>query len=261
MNFTIVSSNIRYAEPQDKYHDWNYRKDLLVNILVNDNPCIISTQEGWYWQIRELEYLIYPYKLAEDHREWNKNRMYPCIFYDQKLIKVLNSGDLWLSETPTIPDSSSFDSAYPRLFTWIKGQIENTTFMLINVHFDHILESTRIEQAKVLSNQINRLNTENLPIILMGDFNDSPTSDTRKIIMNNISNLYDPWITKKLEEQTSTHFFTGETNGDRIDWILLNKSFKTTKIWMDNSYKENGCPDSSHLYPSDHYPVKCQITI
>ena len=256
MELKITSSNIRFENPADGDHDWPHRKNILRDILLNFNCDILGTQEGREPQLRALNELIPKYELIDHHRQWIDERMYPCIFIKPDIIKVLRSGDIWLSETPEISGSKSFDSAFPRLCTWIEAQDVKTLtpFFFVNTHLDHVKQETRIEQAKVLSKEIKKENKKNLPIILMGDFNDSPESPIRKIV-NDLLKLHDPWIEHKKIEESSHHSFHGEKgDGIRIDWILLSHDFSCDDIFLDKTHQEK-------IYPSDHFPLMANIRL
>jgi endonuclease/exonuclease/phosphatase family metal-dependent hydrolase len=126
--------------------------------------------------------------------------------------------------------------------------VNNQDYFVVNTHLDHVHESTRTQQINVLTNEIAQLNIRKLPVILMGDFNDSPTSSVRKIITERL-HLKDPWIELGLPEETSHHSFKGElTSGDRIDWILVPEAFAVEDIHLEKKSFEN-------IFPSDHYPL------
>lgn len=249
MQLKIISSNIRYENAHDGDHAWEKRLPLLANIFTDFHPDILATQEGREKQIRSLAETI-PLTLIAGHREWIDERMYPCLFVNSEQIKVMESGDIWLSETPNVSGSVSFKSTFPRLCTWIKitHLVNNQDYIVINTHLDHVLEETRIEQIKVLISEIQNLNTENLPLILMGDFNESPEGKVRSLILDQL-NLKDPWIEEDLPEETSHHAFKGEqTSGERIDWILIPKAFAVEEIKLEKKSFNN-------IFPSDHYPL------
>ena len=262
MDLRVITSNIRYDDPRDDPNRWNDRKDYLAETLLSASPDIIATQEGFFWQIEDLIKLFPNLNLVDQHRNWDKERMYPCVFYNPNLLTLNKSGDLWLSETPTIPGSKSYDSAWPRMLTWTIFDLKdsNLQFLFVNVHLDHIYESTRLKQSRVLTEQIKQVNTSALPLILVGDFNDSPLSGTRNLIMEQLSDLYDPWIANGVQEHTSHHGFKGGSEGERIDWILLDKNFKVPNIELDCRCKKLKNPEGTR-FPSDHYPVKCCIQI
>jgi endonuclease/exonuclease/phosphatase family metal-dependent hydrolase len=92
-------------------------------------------------------------------------------------------------------------------------------------------------------------------LIIMGDFNDAPHGSVRKLINQNLPFLSDPWKNFNEKEETSHHGFKGkEENGARIDWILVPNKLQVEKLIMDKSHHEG-------KYPSDHFPIVCQIKL
>lgn len=252
----IISSNIRFENPEDGANDWPHRKGLLSKIINDFDTDILVTQEGRKPQLLELENLIPNLKLIDSHREWISHRMYPCIFINPDKIQVINSGDIWLSKTPYENGSSSFDSAFPRLCSWasIKVLKSKKGFMIINLHLDHVKAQTRSSQIKVCLKEIDKINSKNLPYILAGDFNESPFEDVRSIINSSWTQLIDPWQILKKAETSSHHKFNDNLkSGNRIDWILTDKNeFDIIDISFDEA-SENG------VYPSDHLPLKLSL--
>jgi endonuclease/exonuclease/phosphatase family metal-dependent hydrolase len=256
MSVKIISSNIRFDNPEDGEHTWEKRREILSECLLDFKPDIIGTQEGRRPQLEDLHSLLPDYKIAEEHRSWIPERMYPCIFFNPISIEIVNSGDIWLSETPHIPGSSSFDSAFPRLCTWVKGRIKRSAqkFMLVNVHLDHSKGSVREKQIEVLVREVTNENSHGWPLILMGDFNEAPTKAVRRIIKDGFKDLYDPWKKLKKEKQNSHHNFGKHADyADRIDWVLLPPEFTAEEVFLDEWQKDG-------IYPSDHYPLKCQFS-
>lgn len=250
--FKIMSSNIRFDTPRDEERAWPHRKDILFQSILDFSPAILGTQEGREPQLRELEDGIQKYKLIDHHRPWIEERMYPSLFIDQQQFDVLESGDIWLSETPDVPGSKSFESMFPRLCTWVRGVYKNSKkeVFAANVHLDHVQDMTRFEQIQVLSQQLKKLMGEKDALVLMGDFNESPDGQVRQHLNSALPELYDPWILLKKTEESSHHTFKQPiTEGARIDWILAHKSLEAFDIFLDKREKEG-------LYPSDHFPVK-----
>lgn len=249
MQLKIISSNIRYENNLDGIHSWINRLPLLQNIFMEFSPDILATQEGKEIQIKSLANAI-PMKLVADHRQWITERMYPSLYVNEQRIEVNDSGDIWLSKTPTLNGSASFKSAFPRLCTWMRITHLTTShkYIVVNTHLDHVLEETRVEQIKVLISEVQTLNKSKLPLILMGDFNDSPNSDVGKLILKHF-NLKDPWIELSHPEESSHHAFLGEKAiGERIDWILIPNNLSASEIRLEKKSFNN-------IYPSDHYPL------
>lgn len=249
MKLRICSFNIRFKNSMDGLNSWENRLTEIEKFTKKNQFSIIGTQEGRFDQLKEFE-KITGLKLIDSHRPWINERMYPCFFVDIKKIKILKSGDIWLSLTPEIPGSSSFQSSFPRLATWIKFVIIELGIEMyaFNVHLDHILESTRLEQIKVLIQSIFKINKEHIPLILLGDFNESPLSNTYLQIITELG-LLDCWALCKKSEESSHHGFKGiNPSGSRIDWMFITDHLSCDDIELDKS-------ESNGVYLSDHFPL------
>lgn len=257
MNLKIISANIRFDNPADTAHSWANRKAILGDFLAAEHPDIICTQEGRRPQLLELSSLLPKLDLIDSHRTWIKERMYPCIFINTKKLKLIKSGDVWLSETPLEAGSKSFGSAFPRLCTWVKLTATETgqSLLIVNCHLDHCYSDTRVEQVKVLIKEIAKINSENTPLLICGDFNESPEGEVRKVLMNSSDNLYDPWTSLDLDEETTFHKFKGELKeGSRIDWVIADKSLSCQEIKINKKHRAG-------IYPSDHFPLVASFNI
>lgn len=257
MNLRIGSSNIRFENPADGPNDWPLRRGLWAQMIHDFEPWIFGTQEGRELQLRNAASLIPKYKLLDQHREWIDERMYPCIFYRADVVSILRCGDAWLSQTPDVAGSKSFSSAFPRLCTWAQVELieSKQRLFFINTHLDHVKAQTRKEQIQVVIDTIKKENLNNDPVILTGDFNESPTEDVRLKINQQLDQLIDPWFVLKKEEETSHHKFCGHNpEGARIDWILVDQKFTPINIELD---KRN----DGHTWPSDHYMVQLTLKI
>lgn len=249
MEVFIISSNIRFSTHDDGNHAWPLRKNILAQIYQKYSPIVIGTQEGRQPQLEELQEILPGYTLAATHRSWLKERMYPCIFFQQQSVQLHDSGDFWLSLTPYVDGSSSFESMFPRLCTWVCLQFQDTRFFVFNTHLDHVKASTREAQVSVLCQEIKKLNTGNLPVIIMGDFNDSPRSQTRQILHRNFVRLRDDWSGP---EEASHHPFSGiNPEGQRIDWVLHDFE-KKAELHLNKESLDG-------IWPSDHFPLVAKL--
>lgn len=257
MRLCLISSNIRFDNPADGVNAWPHRRSLLSEILLKHSPDIIATQEGRYSQLVDFNELLRDFEIVDHHRSWIKERMYPTFFIRKNRFELIKSEDLWLSETPEIAGSASFGSAFPRLLTWMKIQPKDTdkNLIVVNTHLDHVKSETRLEQVKVLGKEIKKLINPASKLIIMGDFNDSPTSETREILQKEFPFLIDSWKEFHSNEETSHHSFNGICdNGSRIDWIMVEKD-----VTIEHSLLDKSAPDGK--YPSDHFPAICKIKL
>lgn len=254
MKIQIISSNIRFDNPADGINAWPHRREILTQTLLSHDPDIVATQEGRRIQLFEFAQLM-NFQMIDEHRKWIEERMYPTFFVKKDRWDILGSYDHWLSTTPEIAGSASFGSAFPRLVTWLKAKPKDSdlNFMFINTHLDHVKSETRIEQIKVLVSEVKKHFEPNLRVIIMGDFNDSPQSEVRKILTESFPSVLDSWAQFNQNEETSHHAFNGEDqNGSRIDWILSDETLKIENCFLDKSTVDG-------KYPSDHFPVVCTI--
>ncbi|MFZ8933652.1 MAG: endonuclease/exonuclease/phosphatase family protein [Bacteriovoracaceae bacterium] len=249
MIIKVSTSNIRFDNPKDGKHDWGHRRDILAQVLNNFSSHILGTQEGRKDQIMDLLSLLNEHQIIDNHRSWIKERMYPTLFYNPKHLELLLSGDIWLSQTPEIPGSKSFNSAFPRLCTWAKFKLakKENSFYVFNCHLDHIRSSTRLAQIKVLIEQAKKINPQSLPFLLLGDFNEGPDGEVRKELKKHYPELFDSWLSLKKDECSSHHNFDGKDEGRRIDWVLNTSPFLATEAKFFKDSK-------SGVFPSDHYP-------
>ncbi len=256
MEIRICTFNIKFEAIEDNPHLWQKRLPLITSIVSTFNPHFFGTQEGRKPQLLEL-YSSFPNLNAVfNHRNWLDTRMYPSLFHTTDW-SPLASGDLWLSETPHIAGSSAFDSQFPRLCTWAQLQSvsQQKNIFLVNVHLDHKLPMTREKQIAVLINEISKVKIIETPFILMGDFNEAPDGQVRKLLLEAWPELYDPWKRLGHPEIGSHHRFDGDiSQTKRIDWILCSKHFKATSIEFDKR-NFNG------IWPSDHFPAMAKLTL
>jgi endonuclease/exonuclease/phosphatase family metal-dependent hydrolase len=251
VTFKIISSNIRFDNPLDGIHKWDNRKKILAHIINEFKTDLLGTQEGRKNQLLDLSSLLNDLTLVDSHRKWIDERMYPSIFVNPHTMRVLQSGDIWLSTTPSIAGSFSFNSTFPRLCTWIEAQFTPLLhdFIFVNVHLDHVLPQTRQKQIGVLIKEVKKINHKNLPLLLCGDFNESPEGEVRKAITKGFRSLYDPWSQFNKNETPSYHSFSSIIDGERIDWIMVDTKIECHSLYLDTISHNN-------IYPSDHYPVK-----
>ena len=190
-------------------------------------------------------------------RDGGDNGEYSAIFYNANKVKVEQDSTFWLSKTPE-KRSKDWDAAIERictygLFTDLKS-LEKV--WIVNTHLDHIGQQSRVNSMKLIEERIKTINTENYPVIIMGDLNVEPDNE---LITNLKQNFKDTKDASKLKFGT-----TGTFNGfkfskpvtRRIDYIFVSKSpqIKVKKYAV--------LSDSKDLkYPSDHLPVFVQLEL
>ena len=249
-----MTSNIRFEHEGDGQNNWPNRRNLWKKIIEEKEIELLGTQEGRRPQLNNANEILSHLEIVDSHRDWIPERMYPCIFINNNKINVIKSGDFWLSETPGVAGSKSFNSSFPRLCTWALIKKDSFYFYVFNCHLDHMLPETRNAQSKVLTEQMKKINENNYPIILMGDFNESPSESVRKNI-NQKFELTDTFENSGIQEQGTHHKFSGNNKEtSRIDWILISNHFECQEFEICKN------KEGDH-YPSDHFPIFAKLAI
>ncbi len=250
---SVISSNIRYDEPDDDKFRWENRRNFLASSLLDFAPDVIATQEGKRPQLQDIAERLIGMECADSHRNWHDALMYPCLFYNPTTLTLRESGDIWLSTSPSVAGSFSFGSLFPRLCTWARFE-EN--ILAINVHLDNSSSETRLRQCRVLVEQVNALKHDDEALLLLGDFNESPQCPVRSLLAELWPGLIDPWQQLGQQEESSHHNFDEPIDyGSRIDWILVTDTLQAENIFMDKARSPQG------IYPSDHYPLKARFIL
>jgi endonuclease/exonuclease/phosphatase family metal-dependent hydrolase len=262
-----MTLNVRYDNPADAPNDWDSRKPIIIQTILEKSADIIGLQEVLAGQLDDLDSLLPWYDYIGVGREDGKSKGEHCpVFYKMNRFEALDYGTFWLSETPLDTGSTGWDAALPRIATWVrfrdmhmqrKGQF--LEFYFINTHFDHMGDTARKQSAQLIMDFIQE-NTKGERVVLAGDFNAVPTSLPYEIITgghgSNLALIDACGVAPGKETViTGTYNGFGQVNGSRrIDFIFTSTDWdiltcETLKVIMDG------------VYISDHYPVISRIKI
>jgi endonuclease/exonuclease/phosphatase family metal-dependent hydrolase len=248
----LLTFNLRFANPQDGRNYWDYRKEIVVDTIFAVNPDLVGTQEGTVPMLEFLTEHLQGFLPLTAHREVDPTCQYPTIFYRQGL-QVQDSGEFWLSKTPTVHRSISWDSAFPRMVTYglFQEPGRDLWFYFINTHLDHISSLARLHGARLIREFFQ---DKNPPQILVGDFNEPPDDPVFQELTGPGHRFQDTWraLNPQGPEPPTQHNFDGNPRGHRIDWILVTPPFQVTKVEIVG-YNHSG------RYPSDHFPYVAEV--
>jgi len=249
----IMTFNLRFDTAIDGPNAWEFRKELVAEVILTHRPDLLGTQEGTVPQLEYLETKLPGYQALTAHREVDRTCQYPTIFYRGEELEVKASGEFWLSETPEVHRSKSWDSAFPRMVTYglFREAGRDQDFYFINTHLDHVSAMARLHGARMIREHFWRFN---LPLILAGDFNEPPDSPVYREFINGASPLADTWRARHPagQETVTQHSFDGVPRGDRIDWILVTPPFRVQRVAVVTANQEG-------RYPSDHFPYEAEV--
>ena len=251
----LISYNIRYDNDWDVENSWSLRKNRICQLLNNYNPSIFGIQEGLLNQVVFIDSALIKYDYVGVGRDDGKIKGEFCaIYFDTTRYKIRNNSTFWLSETPDVV-SVGWDAALERICTYglFEDKISGEEFWVFNTHFDHLGVIARKKSSALILKKIKEINTQSLPVILMGDFNSVPDSDPIKILKNDlIDALQISLMNLEGPQGTFNGFDMMLPIDNRIDYIFT----KNVKVL---SYRHIDDRLNNNRHISDHLPVMIEI--
>jgi endonuclease/exonuclease/phosphatase family metal-dependent hydrolase len=253
-----MTYNIRNSNANDGVNRWNLRRDNLVGLIKKVNPDVLGTQEVLLNQLIYLKKSLSDFECFGVGRNDGKHKgEHSALFFKKDKYELLKGGNFWLSETPQVPGSKSWDAAITRICSWVqlKEKATGTIFFVFNTHFDHKGRQARRNSATLIRHTVDSL-AGNSPVIVMGDFNLEPI-DPGYATLTDKSNfkvqLNDSYMDGALT-YTDCGFDVGNKQCNRIDYIFASQHYS------NNSYTVHTDNNGSY-YPSDHLTVSVVLTL
>ncbi len=251
----LMTYNIKYDNTSDTVNNWNDRKEKMVELLKHYEPAFIGMQEVLINQLEYLDTALPDYNYVGVGRDDGKEKgEFSPILYDAKNYKLLKSETFWLSETPE-KISVGWDASMERICTY--GLFEDSKtkekIYIFNTHFDHRGVKAREESVKLILKKIKEINTENLPLVLMGDLNLRPDQEPIKILKENLDEGQE--ITRKPFYGPAGTFngFDDRPLDYKIDYLFVKNLKVETYRHIDDRMDNN-----KHI--SDHLPVLATVS-
>lgn len=268
--FTCETFNIRMKDVEEPSvaNEWETRKELLMQLLNKKSSDIIALQEV---QTEQINYIMQ-----------NLSKKYDCVLYDrnekedeQRSATLFNtdkfqlreSGQFWLSETPDVPNSSSWNARAHRICGWavldyvgkltdknivngnnksIANSDVNFAIVVMNTHVDTASDTVRTYQSSVLSKYAKKLaNDYNCTTILLGDFNCGERTNAYKaLIQSGFSDA--KYLAHTIINNGQSYNGWGESKHEReIDHMFVLDS--TTEYGLISS-KLNSVDNNKNMY-------------
>jgi endonuclease/exonuclease/phosphatase family metal-dependent hydrolase len=256
---TVMSYNIRMDTKADGVNQWGNRIEKVTDLIKKHNPDLFGVQEALHNQMMDLQNNLSDYQFIGVGRDDGKEKgEYSAIFYKKDKFEVLKQNTFWLSETPTIPGSKSWDAAITRVVTFavVKEKSSGKSFIYANTHFDHIGKEARKNSANTIKHLLLDFmkDYKEIPVLVSGDFNSEPTAEPYL----NMINGKELQLTDARPGTDVTGTFCGFEVG-KIECRTIDYIFHSPQ-WKASNYKVIQENDGKY-YPSDHLPVMASFTL
>ncbi len=257
----VMSYNIRYDTPRDTGPlSWENRRDKVASMMRFHGAAVIGTQEGKLHQLMQLEDRLPSYEWIGTGRRDGGDE-FSALFYRTDRLELLEHETFWLSDTPTVPSSTSWGNDIPRIVTWgrFRDRATGDSLLVMNTHFDHESAEARLRGAQMIVETLNAL-AEGGPVIVMGDFNATEDSEPYQVLTSESDPfpLQDALYTSEQPHHgpTSTlnDFAPTVQPGERIDYVFVSPEVNVRRHGhLNEKWDEH--------YPSDHLPVLAELVL
>ena len=255
----VMTFNLRTDFPLDINNRWDKRKEIVYDIIKDNDFDIIGVQELSNKMFKDLTSEISNYNFVGSPRSKKyfieRNDILVSIRH-----RILDYNTFWLSEKPDEIGSAIWYSVFPRICTTALIELEDGNIIRVyNTHLDFLFPKAREYGLKKICEYMeNQHKKDDYPAILMGDFNAMPSSkairdfsegrySAKKFIAVQENN-------KEIYSMSTLSKFKGKKKGLHIDYIFVTEEFNVRNSEILYHNKEG-------RYPSDHYPVSAELEI
>ena len=254
----VMTYNLRYASTNPP-NAWPQRRPLVREVVQKAAPDVLGTQEGLYWQLKELAADLPEFDWIGLGREGGSKGEFMAVFYRKSRLEPLAFDHFWLSDTPDVMGSTTWSNRNRRMVTSVRfrDRMAGNEFLLFNTHFDHEIQMAREKSAHLVRQRIAALNPK-LPVLLIGDFNAAAQTNKAYHILSEDQFFTDTWLSAKERKgegiATFNDFRAIQPSGIRIDWILARGDVQVESAEIA-TFSQNG------QFPSDHFPVITRLRL
>ena len=237
----IMSFNVRNGE-----HDRGKNVPQFIADYMPDSVGLQECEGVWYMTLEA--YLKDDYGIVGTGRLTGVKYIgeATAIMYRKDKYNLVDSGTIWLSETPD-KVSIGWDAKHHRTCTWVILENKETgeKYAHLNTHLDHKGPDARTNGLQLV---LDLSDSFDMPVVVTGDFNFEKSDPLYTQLVS--GSLAD---TQELAQITMTgktyHAYSGEEDGEPIDFICVNDKITNVKEYriVRDIYGDT--------YISDHYPI------
>ncbi|MFB9165059.1 endonuclease/exonuclease/phosphatase family protein [Arthrobacter psychrochitiniphilus] len=305
----MASYNVKCADYCLGGLSWEQRRTAVVSTIIGQKPDVIGFQEAaqtWLKsetrpnglaQFEDLQQRLQaagmPYRLASSMRNNCVLSSNPgkCVYKNQGASKgtkiMFNSDniDFVSSGSLLLPNSTTADERY-LAWAFLKQKKTGKTFIFADTHLNQNASSSgstaRLNQTKAIVVQLTKLNTKNLPVVIVGDMNSNnfttPTNIPYDVLtaagyVDPLGNTYrevlpssDATVEKRIRANYNSYnglalkapSRAANENGSYVDYIFTSKmrvGAWETVVNIDANGQFRG------VIPSDHNMIRADVQL
>ena len=248
----VISFNVRCCD--DKEGSIKNRSQIVSAIINQYAPDSVGVQEATGRWMEILSESLGAYTYVGEHRDEDADSEYSAIFYLKDKFNLLDSGTIWLSDTPEVKYTKYEESGCTRIATWVVLENKQTgeVYAHINTHLDHMSNTARVLQVKVLGAKIAELQDAGYPIVCTGDFNAQPSTIVYSEMVKVLTDT--KTVAETTDDGITAHGYgkNEDYSAGPIDYAFVSENVKVDTYKIIRNTVMN-------MYPSDHYPVVVDV--
>lgn len=234
--------------------DWNRRRDAMDAAFKAMDADVVAFQEmesfagGNSDEVNLARSFLLDRNPAYGAAAIGDWRVFPStqpIFYRRDLLRVVDQGWFFFSDTPEVIYSRTFNGSYPAFASWaeFERRTDGRRFHVFNVHFEFSSRSNRHLSAALVRDRMAPVVARGGPVFLLGDLNDLAGSRTMAI-------LQEAGVTFAPVRGATYHLNRGVNVLPAIDHIGAAGPARLVGGPVVLRQKFGG------VWPTDHYPVQ-----
>ena len=253
---SVMTFNIRYGTADDGENNWAARRELLYQVIREQDADVIGLQEALDFQIDAILAAVPGYAVVGAGRnDGARKGEYAAILFRKDRLQVASSGTFWFSDTPELVASTTWGNRITRICTWARFiDRDGRAFWHFNLHLDHESQPSREKSVELLRRRVDARAFANEPVVITGDFNVGEKNPALAALVAGGAFL-DTFRQMHPEEKragTFTGFTAGKVDGDKIDYIFVQPGTTVLAAEIVRTSRND-------RYPSDHFPVTARI--
>src|SRR5215208_2142977 len=153
---SVMTFNIRYGTANDGENNWAARRDLMFDVVRNEDTDVVGLQEALDFQIDAIVAAVPVYAVVGVGRnDAARKGEYSAILFRKDRLQVASSGTFWFSDTPEVVASTSWGNRITRICTWARFiDRDGRTFWHFNLHLDHESQPSREKSVELLRRRV-----------------------------------------------------------------------------------------------------------
>ncbi|MDR3108331.1 MAG: endonuclease/exonuclease/phosphatase family protein [Planctomycetaceae bacterium] len=282
----VLTANVRLATVDDGENHWLKRRDAMMDIIKSRKYDFIGTQELVIHPKDDVNQYKFMCEKLPEYGSVFRSREQDTrlgegtgVFYrkDRWQPDDTEQGVYWLSDTPSVPGSKTWkDQGNIRIVTGglfyekgDDGKLTGKSVYFYSTHFDHKSEIARQKAANLVMRRIAERKSENVPVILVGDFNTGENTPSIRFLRGETVELDGEERKPPLglvdtfravhPDATDVGTYQGfkqpKPNGAKIDFVFTTPDLKTTDAEIIRTKTPSG------HYPSDHFFVRATLSL